>query len=455
MKVDIKNLGIVAKGSIDCAKPLILMCGPNSTGKTYVSYLIYALFSSTRNNNLLTRPLSFFSDIYTQLLENGEFELTEELVSRMLDLEANQIKSSMRSLFSLPADMNNPFSRFSISLSVSSELFNTIIDSPISLVYRGFSFENENIIHYLVKLTKEAKSNVVKFKSDSEQYTSFADVRNRQNLIRDFLHMCTHFPVADANMLTVERNSIYTFSKELSLYRQNLTDNIKSVENDEGQLIKLVSNKISRYPLPINQSLRIANDLDYVRKQRSEFYEFGCQLETSLLNGSLSVTSTGAVEFIPDSKTKTQTTLPIHMSSSIVKTLSSLIIYLKHIAEAGDMLIIDEPEMNLHPDNQILIARIFARLVNKGLRLVVSTHSDYIVRELNNLVMANVASRKKDTPLQSRNCMKSPNSLTRQRLNLSIMLSTDAARSTSCPYRLMSLDSTLSPSTRPSSIKII
>ena len=48
---------------------------------------------------------------------------------------------------------------------------------------------------------------------------------------------------------------------------------------------------------------------------------------------------------------------------------------------------IDEPEVNCHPDVQILMARVFARMANAGLRLVISTHSDYIVRELNNLIM--------------------------------------------------------------------
>lgn len=48
---------------------------------------------------------------------------------------------------------------------------------------------------------------------------------------------------------------------------------------------------------------------------------------------------------------------------------------------------IDEPELNLHPDNQRLIARLLARLVNRGMKVVISTHSDYIVREINNMIM--------------------------------------------------------------------
>jgi predicted ATP-dependent endonuclease of OLD family len=53
----------------------------------------------------------------------------------------------------------------------------------------------------------------------------------------------------------------------------------------------------------------------------------------------------------------------------------------------GDFIIIDEPELNLHPDNQILIARFLGRLVNKGFKVIASTHSDYIIREINTLIM--------------------------------------------------------------------
>jgi ABC-type multidrug transport system ATPase subunit len=51
------------------------------------------------------------------------------------------------------------------------------------------------------------------------------------------------------------------------------------------------------------------------------------------------------------------------------------------------VIIIDEPELNLHPNNQILIARFLGRLVNEGFKVIASTHSDYIIMELNNLIM--------------------------------------------------------------------
>ncbi|EFC87081.1 hypothetical protein NEIMUCOT_06504 [Neisseria mucosa ATCC 25996] len=48
---------------------------------------------------------------------------------------------------------------------------------------------------------------------------------------------------------------------------------------------------------------------------------------------------------------------------------------------------LDEPELNLHPSNQRVIARIVTKLVNAGINVILSTHSDYFVREINSLVM--------------------------------------------------------------------
>ena len=61
--------------------------------------------------------------------------------------------------------------------------------------------------------------------------------------------------------------------------------------------------------------------------------------------------------------------------------------YLKHKAKKRQVLIIDEPELNLHPENQRKMARLIAMLVNAGLYVAITTHSDYIIRELNTLIM--------------------------------------------------------------------
>lgn len=85
--------------------------------------------------------------------------------------------------------------------------------------------------------------------------------------------------------------------------------------------------------------------------------------------------------------------MPFGISSSIVKTLSNLIVTLKYQVDDKSLLIIDEPEMNLHPNNQVILAEVLAKISN-NVRMVVSTHSDYIIREFNNLIVAKSLEKK-------------------------------------------------------------
>jgi ABC-type Mn2+/Zn2+ transport system ATPase subunit len=54
------------------------------------------------------------------------------------------------------------------------------------------------------------------------------------------------------------------------------------------------------------------------------------------------------------------------------------------------ILILDTPELGLHPENQRRMARLIAKIVNLGVKVVVATNSDYIVKELNTLIMFSV-----------------------------------------------------------------
>jgi len=49
---------------------------------------------------------------------------------------------------------------------------------------------------------------------------------------------------------------------------------------------------------------------------------------------------------------------------------------------------IEEPETHLHPEAQVAIVKMLAYLVNKGFRLVITTHSLVVLYTLNNLILA-------------------------------------------------------------------
>ena len=105
-----------------------------------------------------------------------------------------------------------------------------------------------------------------------------------------------------------------------------------------------------------------------------------------IIGGEYIAGSNDTIYFKPSRK---QLKLTMDESSSAVRSLLDIGFYLRHVAKPGDLLMVDEPELNLHPENQCRMARLFARLVNLGIRVFVTTHSDYIVKELNTLIMLN------------------------------------------------------------------
>jgi predicted ATPase len=65
-------------------------------------------------------------------------------------------------------------------------------------------------------------------------------------------------------------------------------------------------------------------------------------------------------------------------------------------------LIIDEPEMNLHPEAQVKLLEILTMAVNRGLKVLITTHSPYITDHLTNLMECYVVKDKiKDEDLKN------------------------------------------------------
>ncbi len=75
--------------------------------------------------------------------------------------------------------------------------------------------------------------------------------------------------------------------------------------------------------------------------------------------------------------------VPIFRASSGVTELLPFFLYVKHKIGPGDLLIIEEPEAHLHPELQFQLIRLFVRLVRKGVHIIITTHSDFILSSIN------------------------------------------------------------------------
>ena len=78
----------------------------------------------------------------------------------------------------------------------------------------------------------------------------------------------------------------------------------------------------------------------------------------------------------------------------MVTELAPLILFLKYLVRPGDLLILEEPESHLHPAAQRQLARGIVRLVNAGVRVLITTHSETFVSQINHLLRISYASKR-------------------------------------------------------------
>jgi hypothetical protein len=150
-------------------------------------------------------------------------------------------------------------------------------------------------------------------------------------------------------------------------------------------------------------------------KNVKKYLEMADILEKDIIGGTVKTVekSDGTLEFIYSLKGKDAFNLQV--TSSCVKDLTPLIYYLRFLAEKGDIIVIDEPEMNLHPESQIKVMELLAMMVNWGINVVITTHSTYLVDHLSNLTKAYTLKEKEGLEnkfkLGSKDCFISQNNI--------------------------------------------
>ncbi len=343
--------------------------------------MAYVLYAMTKLDNRGI-GIRLDEDKINKLVEENKVSIPFDIDSiwNYRKKEVEIIKDNLWNLFAIPeAKSKDFFGKTDINILETKEEFREKIEN-IEIQ------ETIKLFDYTFFLNKKSKEQAITISISEnlikgKEFYNFMEIGflSRLNSIIAF------YPITSSTIFPVERNSIYTFSNELSIRKNDALEHIQSLSNKEYSLFDLIFKRTTRYPQPIRDGLEVAEDLGRIQQRNSEYFEFASEIEAELLKGKVVINKDGNVEFISNKAPKIK--LSFHQSSSIVKTLASLVIYLKYRAVKNDLVIIDEPELNLHPDNQVKLAKIIARLINKGLRLVISTHSDYIIREFNNLIM--------------------------------------------------------------------
>ena len=118
-------------------------------------------------------------------------------------------------------------------------------------------------------------------------------------------------------------------------------------------------------------------------------------IEHEVLHGNIDLDESGGLPF-PDIAYEQAGTgkFTLDQTSSMVSELAPLVLFLKYLVRPGDLLILEEPESHLHPAAQRQMARGIVRLVNAGVKVLITTHSDLFVAQVNNLMRSKHASRR-------------------------------------------------------------
>lgn len=404
MKFTVENLGKVGKAEIDL-KPLTIFIGKNGSGKTYVASALWAYISYLKNKLNFKELLSertyneYVYEINNKIEEREQFEASfnvkeEQLkqihqnIQNVLNKNVDKILNhcfryevSDNSFFCLN-QTESSYSDFTAKIILEQELVDTETDSELG----------QRISWNVYKITCNKLKRTIRFPKDysfSKRYIVDLIIGELishvifKDIIRSF-DKITYIPAARTGLMF----GLHNFAQ------RGLEDNPFGEDNLEytNLLTAPLSNFISeahKAPLLVR------------RLAKKPFNDKKDKLD-NLLGGKINVDENFRYQFIPNFSEKA---IPLSATSSLVTEVSALEIF-KYKTTGNSFVIFEEPEAHLHLSAQRKMAKIIAKMINQGCHMLITTHSDTFLQQLNNLIMLNQLAEHNPDVLQDFNIEK-------------------------------------------------
>ncbi len=430
LELSVRNFGPIAEADIEL-RPLTVFVGPSNTGKSYLATLIYALHqffctycgNTSAGGDFIRVPLSdrpFLTRMHAIVL-------TEEDVAEMyswanrtrLDVDSNDFHENRLRNLTLPKRVAGLVRRVISNLGQGDE--GTILDDAL---VRCFGVDStRRLVHYLGdEATRFSLQEPIP--SDDMQDASFrcevtlpssgttiSVLTQDQSAIP--IHSDNRFPWFLSRMDDVDgqhetnarlmlgylagvalSNSVNRLGRPAYYLPADRAGAVRSHSALTGTLISMASR-------PVNSNQRATFSGTY-----GDFLErlvglgrlptmiderlgaLADSMESDVLGGEIRIDSNlaGYPSFFyrPDGW---EHDLPLMNASSMVAELAPVVLYLRHVVQPGETLIIEEPESALHPAKQVELTRLLAAAVKAGIRIIITTHSEWVLEELANLVL--------------------------------------------------------------------
>ena len=394
VEISVRNFGPIAEADLDL-RPLTVFVGPSNTGKTYLSVLIYALH----------RVFEDFSEFPTlHLLRFLVYGLGTNSLEDSIELDRDRLETLNK------RNNGQPFTFSDLPKAVREEIKFILRDLKIY----GTDLEKElkrcfdlNSISELMQhsgarngkttislTTSEDNQDLWRFKMGiSESRSTVDDGQINENTVifpEGWLSSTPRIYFDDIAAFFSKRRRNTEKPYYLPAPRSAF---IESHQVIASSLVARSTRAGSETSGITTLSGGVADFLEqlilYRGRGRSDdgISYIADALESDVLGGQiiLKPSATGYPEFLYRPG-ETEQDMRLTRSSSMVSELAPLVLFIRGLVRPGDTLIIEEPEAHLHPAAQAQMAATLARLVRAGVRVLVTTHSDFMLQEIGNLM---------------------------------------------------------------------
>lgn len=373
-KLYVEDYGRIKHAEIEDAS-LTLFVGDNNSGKSYLLALLWGI-----------KSLGISTFMGEQYLNSTETEHVEQRLLKLLD-DAKKDKNSAILLEELADDLELILNK---ALEINKE----------NLVKKIFNSDSVKIGELKIKFLNLNKSSLqCEYNEESRDIKIFINKRRKIGINVDFL---------ETTMLKKKKMFVWLMIQfvcglilKSNLYLDNsATDKVylpaartgfmltKDIINKYGRnnTFNLVDDKENVTPFirPINHFLDVMGDLTLEKTGRKKNVEIAQNIESEMAHGTIEFSSmpNKEVMYVPNGY---QQGIPLRVSSAVVTELSPLVLILKHDKYVKSFFY-EEPEMCLHPQLQQKMGKVIGRIVNNGIEMVVTTHSDIILQHINNMI---------------------------------------------------------------------